>query len=577
MTNTLIILLLLVCLAIADSCKDPVTVVYILADGIDPKQYAQEHGMGYLKRLSKVKHMHEFQIACADGYSGGHQALITSIKQQQQQQQEGQRRKKSEPGVIVADFGIQEKRVLHPRSWVNDQWHLTADHSSANTHVSDVWTGGITGNGIVISVVDDGLAWNNIDLRERFSLTHSANYNSGSQRNDPYPSSIRSAHGTAAAGVAAASGTSGPPFDHSPGCAFGVAPMATLAGVRLISEPVSDATEAAALSHDCESVSVYSCSWGPSDDGERVEGPGPLAKSLVSECATETGRDGKGSIYVWAAGNGRGRYDDSCAYDGYVSLPDVIAVAALARDGLLADYSEDCTAVFVSAPSSGHGSAITTTDVPYPSRVTNPACRADFGGTSAAAPFVAGVVALILEANPLLTNSDVQWIIASTATQVNPTDSSWTRNGAGFSYSPKYGFGLINALEAVEYARNFSNSRRTSLLFEVQSNAALPLPIVSYRIAVPDNFIVQRAILTISVAYESRADLSFTLTSPSGTISKVRGRQYDTYPNLDKWSFMFLTMWGESSIGTWTFAIQKSNTQRSGTLNNWNLKLLGNQ
>ena len=53
------------------------------------------------------------------------------------------------------------------------------------------------------------------------------------------------------------------------------------------------------------------------------------------------GRDGKGSIYVWAAGNG-GSYFDSCAADGYASSIYTIAVGSADQDGQQADYDENC-------------------------------------------------------------------------------------------------------------------------------------------------------------------------------------------------------------------------------------------
>ena len=55
------------------------------------------------------------------------------------------------------------------------------------------------------------------------------------------------------------------------------------------------------------------------------------------------GRGGKGSIYVWAAGNG-GEYHDSCAADGYVNSIYTIAVGSADQNGHQADYDESCTA-----------------------------------------------------------------------------------------------------------------------------------------------------------------------------------------------------------------------------------------
>ena len=55
------------------------------------------------------------------------------------------------------------------------------------------------------------------------------------------------------------------------------------------------------------------------------------------------GRNGKGSIYVWAAGNGGKKYD-SCAADGFVNNIYTIAVGSADQNGYHADYDEDCTA-----------------------------------------------------------------------------------------------------------------------------------------------------------------------------------------------------------------------------------------
>jgi len=71
------------------------------------------------------------------------------------------------------------------------------------------------------------------------------------------------------------------------------------------------------LSHERDTISIYSASWGPADDGKTVSGPEELTMMMMKE-GVEKGRGGKGSIFVWAAGNG-GKYWDNCNCDGYVS------------------------------------------------------------------------------------------------------------------------------------------------------------------------------------------------------------------------------------------------------------------
>ncbi|MBR7551873.1 S8 family serine peptidase, partial [Mycobacterium tuberculosis] len=80
---------------------------------------------------------------------------------------------------------------------------------------------------------------------------------------------------------------------------------------------------------------------------------------------------------------------------------------------------------------------------------------AKMNGTSASAPMVSGVAALVLEANPNLSYRDVKYILATTATRNHPHQPAvtladgrtlvpgWTGNAAGRAYSNWYGFGVV--------------------------------------------------------------------------------------------------------------------------------------
>lgn len=127
-----------------------------------------------------------------------------------------------------------------------------------------------------------------------------------------------------------------------------------------------------------------------------------------------SGRDGLGTVNVVSAGNGR--LEERNTNDSNLSaMPEAITVAAVGRDGYVTETSTPGASLLVSAP----GEAIWTTDrvgvAGYSdgwsetgnrdTSVTNA-----FSGTSAAAPMVAGVVALMLDANPALGFRDVQTI-----------------------------------------------------------------------------------------------------------------------------------------------------------------------
>jgi subtilisin family serine protease len=233
-----------------------------------------------------------------------------------------------------------------------DQWHLhahpysvDADHAGAD----------VDGRGVTVAIVDDGLQHTHPELQTNVDLAGSYDYNDDD--GDPQPTKSDQAHGTACAGVVAGARENG----H---CGRGVAPATRLVGVRTIAAPVTDLTEAAALSHDAISaVDVYSCSWGPYDDGRTMAAPGYLTqRALASNAGGLRGRLGKGSIYVWAAGNGR-QNGDSCAFDGYASNPYVIAIGAIDHTGNQSWYSESCAALMAVMPSSGAMRGIVTADL----------------------------------------------------------------------------------------------------------------------------------------------------------------------------------------------------------------------
>lgn len=87
-----------------------------------------------------------------------------------------------------------------------------------------------------------------------------------------------------------------------------------------------------------------------------MEAPdGLILKAMVN--GITKGRGGKGSVFVFAAGNGGGQ-DDQCNFDGYTNSIFSITIGAIDRRGLHPYYSEMCSAMMVVAPSSGSGDHI---------------------------------------------------------------------------------------------------------------------------------------------------------------------------------------------------------------------------
>ena len=489
---------------------------------------------------------------------------------------------RAQPGVITAEpqLARQQQRRLIPNDTFFSynaanpgyQWHLRNTGQSPGTagidvNVTTTWDT-YTGTGIRIGIVDDGLEVAHPDLSPNADTVNDHDWNDGTP-DDPTGSPSSDTHGTACAGVAGARGNNGAGTS-------GSAPNATLVGLRLIAAAVSDADEAAALSWKSDLIHLYSNSWGPSDDGRDLRDAGPLVKQALASGAS-TGRGGKGSIWLWAAGNG-GDVTDNSNYDGYANSIYTIAVAALNDTGTRSAYSEPGANLIICAPSNditGSHRGITTT-------TTNSGYTHSFGGTSSATPLAAGVVALLLESNPNLGWRDVKEILVRSATKVNPTHADWIDNAAGYHFNHDYGAGLINAQAAVALAAGWTNLGPQTTQQIAQTGLSVAIPDgsttgVTRTFTVPGNVLmrVEHATLHITATHGKRGDMNITLTSPGGTVSKL----FVTHTgdaNLDMdWTFSSVRHWGESAAGNWSVKVSDLTGGNLGTLTSATLTLYG--
>jgi len=484
------------------------------------------------------------------------------------------------------------KRLVPNDPFFVDQWHHrnTGTHSSITGEVAgnDVNIVGawdtVLGSGVNIAITDDGLELTHEDLSAnvRTDIDIDINFNDA----DPSPGS-GDFHGTSCGGMAAARG------NNSLGVS-GAAPQGRLVGVRLIAAGTTDAQEAQAMLHQAtpalaaDRISVNSNSWGPSDDGATLEGPGSATAAALQSGATN-GRGGLGILYSWAGGNGLP--DDNSNYDGYANNRHVIAVAASGADGEQSYYSESGANILVNAPSSFSGGGTTTVDRTGASGYNDTGTGGEpanlnytysFGGTSSAAPLVAGIMALIVNANPNLSWRDVMHILVETAQKNDPTDPGWDDNGAGHHFNHKYGFGRIDAAAAVALASTWTNvpawfSTPTSseaVVTSIPDNNQVGITRTIVVSGVSPEFRIERVELVVNVTHSYRGDLRWRLTSPAGTLSEVDDRD-DGANNYSNWKFTSVSPWGENPNGTWTLNVADLFGEDFGTLNSWTLTFWG--
>lgn len=228
-----------------------------------------------------------------------------------------------------------------------EQWHLfNPVEVGHDVNVTDVWMQGITGHNATVAIVDDGLDMYSDDLKDNYFAEGSYDFNDQTQ--EPKPRLDDDKHGTRCAGEVSAV--------KNDVCGVGVAWDSKIAGIRILSKMITDADEAVAMNYAYQQNQIYSCSWGPPDDGRSMDAPGILIKRAMLN-AVQNGRGGKGSIYVFASGNGAVN-EDNCNFDGYTNSIYSITVGAVDRKGLHPYYSEKCSAQLVVTYSSGSGDAI---------------------------------------------------------------------------------------------------------------------------------------------------------------------------------------------------------------------------
>ncbi|XP_071586669.1 neuroendocrine convertase 1 isoform X1 [Heliangelus exortis] len=476
------------------------------------------------------------------------------------------------------------EKLFNDPMW-NKQWYLqdtrvTPSLPKLDLHVIPVWQKGITGKGVVITVLDDGLEWNHTDIYMNYDPLASYDFNDNDD--DPFPRydpTNENKHGTRCAGEIVMQA-------NNRKCGVGVAFNAKVGGIRMLDGIVTDAIEASSIGFNPEHVDIYSASWGPNDDGKTVEGPGRLAQKAF-EYGIRQGRNGRGSIFVWASGNG-GRQGDNCDCDGYTDSIYTISISSASQQGLSPWYAEKCSSTLATAYSSGD-----YTDQRITSADLHNQCTETHTGTSASAPLAAGIFALALEVNPNLTWRDMQHLVVWTS-EYDPLagNPGWKKNGAGLMVNSRFGFGLLNANALVELGDPMrwrgvpekkecivkDNSFEPRLL---RANEEVIIEIPTKACEGQENHIrsLEHVQLETTIEYSRRGDLHVTLRSPSGTSTVLLAeRERDKSPNgFKNWDFMSVHTWGENPAGIWILRITdvSRRIQNEGRVVNWKLILHG--
>lgn len=354
-------------------------------------------------------------------------------------------------------------------------------HAGVDLNVREAWARTM-GAGVIVGVVDDGMELGHPDLIA--NTAGQSHYNFVASNTNAFPQLSADNHGTAVSGLIAAVA------NNSQGV-VGLAPEAKLTAMRIFSGgnfAVDDLTMFNVFTYRNGVVWVQNHSWGYT--GNEQLAPAQIELDGMTN-AVFGGRGGKGVVLVRSAGNEREFSGDS-NNDGYQNVPHSISVAAVKQNGRFTTYSSPGANVLVSSVSGDDDSPKLPTTDRLGAAGYNSLNSPDYGfgstgfdGTSAAAPQISGLVALLLSANTNLTWRDVQQILVLSSRHYDLSDPSMVTNGAGLRVSPNAGYGVPDAGYAIELASGWSN-RPPADSFVVVSNFTQSIPDDGMRVVVPN-------------------------------------------------------------------------------------------
>lgn len=334
-------------------------------------------------------------------------------------------------------------------------WTLnnTLFNNGIEVHACGAWEVS-RGDGIKIALIDSGVQKDHPDLANNIYTDDS--YDCLTQTS---PSVIWSKHGTEVAGMAAAVRNNDYPI-------VGIAPESKLMVVshKLQSVPGIAAELADGIAWAWQNgADVINCSWGAVVGDYGDSGAQNLVSVVLEEAildAMTLGRDGKGSVVVFAAGNTRRITYPAKFHEDILTVGSIRYTGQQSyMEGYYITYPNDPQTYYYYQSAYGDeldvvapGQDIRTTQYNFTN--TTGMTYIPSVSTSLAAPQVSGLAALLLSTNPCLTRKQVCDIIEQTA-QKNRTDLYTYENNPNRphgTWNERMGYGLIDANAAVQIA-----------------------------------------------------------------------------------------------------------------------------
>ena len=526
------------------------------------------------------------------------------------------------PEILIAEPEIVIPKEPHYRPkdpFYPQQWYLNHSGGSllaANSHINVEKAWDITrgDRSVVVAVADDAIDLNHPDFQGTGKIVGPKDFKD--QDFVPLPDTSEESHGTACAGIAVAE-------ENGIGI-VGVAPGCALMPIRTTGFLDDDTIEQLFDYCIAQDASVISCSWGAAT----VYFPLSLRQRAAVTRAATQGRQGKGCVIVFAAGNANRPvsgtvYEKSWPNDllkgptnwlgGFTIHPDVITVSACTSLGKKAIYSNWGTNVSVCAPSNNAppgmwfertgyistapevtaptpGLGVFSTDLVGTLGYETGDYVQTFGGTSSACPVVAGVAALVLSANPDLTAQDVKRILQETGDKIVDRDAdpqlglrlgTYDTNG----HSQWFGYGKVNAFKAVQAAKQKTPLSPQTGIRRVSGRNDNQLAIpddnpqgITSAIQVNDSASVREIQITVDIQHDFLGDIEVSLKAPNGQIVLLQNRTLGALTQLQKTYSVETTpglkpFLNQSAAGAWQLQVIDYAPMDTGILKSWELLL----
>jgi len=517
----------------------------------------------------------------------------------------------AEPNIFIQQaIHYHPQDPLYPQQWYLN--HQGGDQLAYGSHISvePAWdiTRGV--RSIVVAIADDSFDLHHPDFQGMGKVVAPRDLKENNFL--PIPQEQETSHGTACAGLAIAEENAVGIIGVAPGCAF--MPIRTTG--FLDDESIEEIFHWAID----KGTSVISCSWGAA----AIYFPLSLRQRAAITYAATEGRNGKGCVIVFAAGNANRPIDgtvneqkwpkntlsgNTAWLNGFAIHPDVVTVSASTSLNKKAAYSNWGTNISICAPSNNGlpgmwfqdtgfaytqpmistnlaGRRILTTDQVGSAGYDPGNYTSKFGGTSSATPMVAGVAALVLSINPNLTAQQVKAILQDTADQIVDSNfdpqlglnkGAYNSNG----HSQWFGFGKVNAAKAVRAAQQFyiasGSGSNSQLQAENRSTILIPdndLAGIKSEIAISLDITIQDIQVMVNIAHDFLGDIEVYLIAPNTKQvllqSRTLGRNKILQTTYNVRSHPLLKqLISLPAVGSWQLHVIDYSPEDIGQLNSW--------